>query len=698
MPESDLSKYGGDPVTISFDSCEDDTGIVIRDPIERRTCTLRTPDVVRPVSTDTRSCCFPVDDAVVVSTTRLTLPTPSAVYVRDEDGEMLSSVEGIDYEELPEGVYSVELCTPIKLYVIAEAELRVTASFDHVVLEFGSETEVFVGGRSPHRNPAGTVTTTADPVDMMAAISAFGSALKTTSPERSFPTLRGHPPTVELGDELHVPDDLRPAGTGIQIEVPPEYEYIFPVAPLVYYLGARLVPGNVPRIIADGFEHPLQMRRGFEKEVERVLKQTFFFDCVTRTEGLYPIELHERQQVESVVSFDFERLYDTSLAEQLEAYLSIPYECIEEHLPDWQLTTHVAPTAENIEMVPFLVDDLAVIRTPEAREVSASAIQVPAVEEFVRGTDSTRSTAELPLSPRSLVEPETTDSLEQMWVGEDAPVGASKATTTAFRNRLERTPTGKIDITVVCNDEHMHEERNLADSVYGSRDELPFDVTVYNDRTVSDLRSILESETQFFHYIGHIDEKGFKCADGMLDVRTLDSVGVEAFLLNACQSYEQGMALIDAGAVGGVVTLNDVINSGAVRVGKSMVRLLNRGFPLWAALDIARDRSIIGGQYTVVGDGSVDMVQTESAVALLFEIKRKGELFELKRRTYIGGADGLGGIVKPQTSDRMFLTSGSLPPVTLSADELESHLSLENVPISVDGQLVWSEEIDVAEL
>ncbi|WP_049971942.1 hypothetical protein [Haladaptatus cibarius] len=685
-------------MTISFDSCEDDTGIVIRDPIERRTCTLRTPDVVRPVSTDTRSCCFPVDDAVVVSTTRLTLPTPAAVYVRDENGEMLSSVEGIDYEELPEGAYSIELCASIKLYVIAEAELSVTASFDHVVLEFGSETEVFVGGRSPHRNPAGTVTTTTDPVDMMAAISAFGSALKTTSPERSFPTLRGHPPTVELGDELHVPDDLRPARTGIQIEVPPEYEYIFPVAPLVYYFGAELVPGNVPRIIADGFEQPLQTTRGFEEEVERVLKQTFFLDCVTRTEGLYPIELHERQQVESVVSFDFERLYNASLAEQLKAYLSIPYECIEEHLPDWQLTTHVAPTAENIEMVPFLVDDLAVIRTPEAREVSASAIQVPAVEEFVRSTDSTRSTAELPSSPRSLVEPETTDSLEQVWVGEDAPVGASKATTTAFRNRLERRPTGEIDITVVCNDEQMHEERNLADSVYGSREDMPFDVTVHHELTVSELRGVIESETQFLHYIGHIDEKGFECADEMLDARTLDTVGVEAFLLNACQSYEQGMALIDGGAIGGVVTLSDVVNSGAVRVGKAMVRLLNRGFPLWAALDIARNRSIIGGQYIVVGDGSVDMVQTESAVALLFEIKKKRELFELERKTYIGGADGLGGIVKPQTSDSMFLTSGSLPTVTLSADELEKHLTLENVPVSVDGQLLWSEEITVSEL
>ncbi|GAA0198579.1 hypothetical protein ACFFQF_15310 [Haladaptatus pallidirubidus] len=685
-------------MTISFDSCENEAGIVIRDAMERRTCTLRTPNAVRPVATDPRSCCFPVDEAVVISTDRLTLSAPAAVYVRDGNGAMLSSVEGIGCEKLPAGTYSIELCTPIKLYVVAETELSVTASFDRVVLEFGSETETFVGGRSSHRHPAGTVTTTSDPVDMMAAISAFGPALKTTSPERSFPTLRGHPPTIELGDELHVPDNLRLAEADIQIEVPPEYEFIFPVAPLAYYLGAELVPGNVPRILADGFEHQLRSARGFEGEVERVLKQAFFLDCVTRTEGLYPVDLHERQQVESVVDFDFERLYHASLAEQLEAYLSVPFECIEGFVPDWQLTTHVAPTVENVEMLPFLVDDLAVIRTPQAVEVSTSAVQVPAVKEFVRGGDTTRSTTEMPSNPRSLVGPATEDSLEQAWVGEDARVGASKATAAAFRNRLERAPAGEIDIAVVCNDEQMDEERNLADSVYGSRDELPFDVTVHNDLTVTELRSILEAETQFLHYIGHIDESGFECADGILDARTLDTVGVEAFLLNACQSYEQGMALIDAGAVGGVVTLDDVINSGAVRVGKAMVRLLNRGFPLWAALDIARDRSLIGGQYIVVGDGSVDMVQTESAVALLFEIKPKGNVFELERKTYIGGADGLGGIIKPQTSDKMFLTSGSLPTMTLSADELEDHLALENVPVSIDGQLMWSVDIDVAGL
>ncbi|WP_342764493.1 hypothetical protein [Haladaptatus sp. R4] len=284
---------------------------------------------------------------------------------------------------------------------------------------------------------------------------------------------------------------------------------------------------------------------------------------------------------------------------------------------------------------------------------------------------------------------------------DEAPIGASKATVTAFRNKLERTATeGDIGITVVCNDAEMDEERDLADEVYGSGRDLPFDVTVQHELTTEELRALLESEAQFLHYIGHIDESGFKCVDGTLDATDLDSVGIEAFLLNACQSYQQGMALIEAGAIGGVVTLSDVINSGAVRVGKAMAQLLNRGFPLSAALNIARDRSIIGGQYTLVGDGTINIVQAESDVAVFFEIESEGNSFELTPRTYNSSSGGIGGLVIPRLSDQneTYLSSGALPSVTLTKTELERNLALENVPVYLDGQFTWSYEIDVSSL
>ncbi|WP_433624367.1 hypothetical protein [Halomicrococcus sp. NG-SE-24] len=312
------------------------------------------------------------------------------------------------------------------------------------------------------------------------------------------------------------------------------------------------------------------------------------------------------------MDLDFADLYDASLAERLAAYLEVPYALLEDHVPEWQLAAHVAPEPENVEMLPFVVDDLAVVRTPSVTERPASDVRSSATEEFARSGEFTRSVTGSSAPDQSLVEPDLTDAQEQLWVGDDAPVGANKAIAEAFRNRLERTSSdGEIDITVVCNDSKMDEERTLADEMYGSREELPFDVTVRSDLTTGELRDALARETQFFHYIGHIDENGFDCADGYLDTRSLDSVGAEAFFLNACQSYDQGVALIESGAIGGVVTLNDVVNSGAVRVGKAMSRLLNRGFPLRSALNVARDRSLVGDQYLVVGDGNLGITQTD---------------------------------------------------------------------------------------
>jgi hypothetical protein len=44
------------------------------------------------------------------------------------------------------------------------------------------------------------------------------------------------------------------------------------------------------------------------------------------------------------------------------------------------------------------------------------------------------------------------------------------------------------------------------------------------------------------------------------DVSTLESVEVDAFFLNACDSHEQGQALLDGGAIVGIVTTVDVLN------------------------------------------------------------------------------------------------------------------------------------------
>ncbi|MFC7046461.1 hypothetical protein ACFQH6_14545 [Halobacteriaceae archaeon GCM10025711] len=693
-----VGQAGEEQLRVSFEPLASDDGIDIVDPIERHRYSLYTPSPVSAAAVDPDRFRFPVDAAVSVHTDAITLPTVVAVYVRDDEGTMLAEAEHFAHEEFPDGTYCLELCAPIKLYVRVSAPLTVSADAERTAIEFGEETEVAIGARSHHEHPAGTITTTDDPVDMMAAVSALGSALKTTTVERSYPTLRGHPPTIELGDELDIPEGLAPPDTGVRIELPPDYGHVFVAAPLAYYLGATLVPGPEARIVTDaGFEYALESPLGFEREVERVLKQTFFLDCVTRTEGYYQVDLHERRAIEREVDLDFADLYDRSLAEQLEAYLSVPYDVIADHVPDWKLSTHVRPTADSVEMLPFVVNDLAVVHTPRSHEVAGSELQSAAVEEFMRDGAFTRSASSSAPDVGSFVQPDTTDSLEQVWIGDGTPIGASKALPDAYRHRLDRAPAdGDIDITVVCNDAEMMEERDIVDRVYGSRKNLPFDVTIHRGLTKDELRDVLTAQNDFFHYIGHVDENGFECTDGTFDARTLDEVGVDAFFLNACSSYEQGLALIERGSIGGVVTVSDVINSGAVRIGATMARLLNGGFPLRVALTIAKEESVVGGQYTVIGDGGLAIAQSESGAPNMSEIISLDDGYRIEITAYPTIQRGMGSLIIPYIDGNAqhFLNSNTIS-FELSKGQLVDYLRLENIPVKFDGELLWSYDLDI---
>lgn len=683
----------------TFVPLSDGEGLQITDPIERRYFELHTGSAVEPRSVDTDHFDAPVDRAVTVTTDEIRVPQISKGFVRNADREVVAELEHFAEHDLPAGTYTVELTAPVKLYVTVTAPLTVETDAFEMRYAFGEETEVFVGVRSFHKQPAATITTTGDPVDVMQAVSSFGSALKTTGSDRSYPTLRGHPPAIELGDELSIPPGLERPRTGVRIEVPPDLGSVFVVAPLAYYLGAEVVPGPSSRLVTDsGFEHHLDAPDGFEAEVERVLRQAFFFDCITRTEGDYPVDLHERSAVESLADLDFAELYRRPLAEQLEAYLSVPFAVVEEEMPEWKLTAHVAPEPESAEALPFLVDDLSLVRSPRATTVSRDEAQTAAIEEFMRDAPTRSAAATSADALPTLVQPESTNSIEQAWVGEDAPLGASKATVEAFHNRLDRDASdGDVDITVVCNDPAMIEEHDLASGIYRSRDEVPFDVTVYTELDVQRMRFVLETEADFFHYIGHIDDEGIQCTDGKLDVGDLDTVGVDTFFLNACRSYDQGLKLIERGAIGGVVTLDDVLDSGALRVGETLARLLNRGFPLRAALDIARDRSIVGGQYLVVGDGNVDIAHADSQTPLLYEIETKEDGYELDIETYPVREHGMGTIFQPKIegNEEWYITSGTIDTFRMSQAELESFLSLEICPVRIDGKFAWSGTVDL---
>jgi hypothetical protein len=692
---------------IAFDVGEDPPRLEVSDLVEQRQYALYTGTAVSPTAGPTGQFRFPIDDAVRMRTSSVRLPTVVIVTIRDETGTEVARTEHEADLSLPDGEYELELHAPVRIYLSVTGGVSVRTGTDGTHIEFDREAAVTVGVRSNHERPAATVTTTADPTDVMAAVSTFGSALKTTSPERAFPTFRGHPPAVELGDSLSVPDGVAAPDTGVTIQVPPEHRYVYAVGSLAYYLGATVEPGDEARLLTDaGFEQSLGSGDRFERTVERVLKQQFTLDCVTRTEGLYDVDLKARDEIEGALDVDLASLYEMSLAERVAAHQSVPYETVEPAVPDWKLTTHVAPAPTSVETLPYVVNDLAVVRTPQtATTTTASPQTEAAIGEFLRDGDGfTRSTAEgVGTVDRSFVQTETDDdALEHAWVGEETPVGMSKATETAYRHQFDREPTdGDITISVVCNDPEMAEEQDLLDSVYGSRDRLPFVVEYADDLTRADLRDAFRSDVDFLHYIGHIDDGGFRCADGFLDAGTLADVNVDAFLLNACRSYDQGLSLIDAGAIGGITTLSDVPNEAAVEMGYTIGRLLNCGFPLRAALEVAKGESVIGSQYLVVGDGGATIAQTESGTPQLIELtETDGDTYEIEINGYATSSFGMGTLFTPflAGASTYYLNSGKIDSYELSEAELQEFLLMENVPVRVDGSLRWSYELTLDEL
>jgi hypothetical protein len=679
----------------------EDGDISVHDHIERRRCEVLTEGPVELRDVDTEEFIYPVDTAVAFSGRRISLPYDVYTAVRNADAETLVRLQIFDEHEFENGTFFVEIDGAMKLYIRVEGPVTVSAKPKERVIELEDVGEIRVGARSYHERPATTITTTDDPVDLMRAVSHFSSALKTTTPDRSYPSLRGHPPELELGDRLEVPATVDPPDTGVRIEIPPSVESIFSIAPLAYYLGAEVVPGIEPRIVADGFNCPLESTGiEFEQSVARALKQVFFLDCVTRSANSQSPPLHERTALAEDVSVPFGELFEASPGRRLSAYFEVPYESIEPHLPRWKLTAHVKPEAVNASVLPFLVDDLAVVRTPKNNTVTASDVEGAAVDAYMRSDGGIPADSRSEGTSRPVVEPGATDSIEQAWVGEETPIGASKAMIEAYRNRVTREAReGDIDLVLVCNDDEMNEELDSVEGTYGSREEIPFDVTTYRRLTPDRLALVLESDIDFVHYVGHIDESGFECEGGTLDAASISNVGVDSFFLNACSSYDQGVELIRKGAIGGVVTLNDVINSGALRVGRTMAGLLNCGFPLRPALNIAGDQSIVGSQYIVVGDGNVDIAHAEGFVPDLVDLRELDDddgTYEVSISTYPTGHASVGSIYHPAvgTRDRCFLVGNRDIRFEISREQVKQTLGMTVQPVRVDGELTWSDQVD----
>ncbi|QLG47583.1 hypothetical protein [Natrinema halophilum] len=668
-----------------------------------------------------------VDDTLVVTTNELRFPHAVVYafslgledqYELDPSGEPLS---------LSPGEYVVDVDTDIKAYLrfSGGATIEKTDDYEEIIVSFPTRTRVVLGVRCRHEFPAGTITVPDRPSAMADAITHMTASHKTNGPDRSYPTLRGHPSLLEHGDVLDIPDCISAdvPDNGPELIVPPDYESLFVTAPLAYYLQTTVRttddelgnrPGSAPdgprlRLPDRGIDEPLSTMPDLERDVERLLRKTLFLDCLVRNAGPYGTNLSELSLLKAL-DLDAETLYNATPQDRLATYLDVPFAAIKHRLPDWHLSTYVKPTYDSIETLPFLLDRMSMIYTPRTSKLEGRELVERSLEDFYRGpgSDSPDETDPLSNSGRAtgqvasvdIVKPELRTGRTHGWLAEDVPIDVFKSAPEAYHNRLDflERASDSTSICVVLNDPEMAGEHDHVADIYRQRsEEVSIDVTVEESLETAALARVFESDHDFVHYIGHCETDGLCCPDGTLSASSLDHCNVQTFFLNACGSFYEGKKLIEKGSVAGAVTFTKVLNDHAIKVGSTFAKLLVHGFSIERAMGLARRRIMMGKDYAVVGDGTHSLTQGKSRLpttATLEELDGDGDerQYLLTFDCYSTRVTGSYYFPHTETNEYAYLC-GNESSFTLSETELATMLKETEASVIYDGDLYWSKEL-----
>lgn len=680
-------------MTFDFISTED--GLRVHDQIENVSFSFLTDSPVTPTKADVSQFSVPLDSAVSFEASQLTFQQLTEVRVRDYTGEFLGNITYGDEHTLEGDAYELDIEYPsFKCYILVRdtfATIDITGQ--QTICTFDSTCLVTVGVRSYHEQPAGVVTTTRNPTDIATAISTFGSALKTRTPERSYPTLRGHPPELKVGNQLSIPDSIESTPSDVTIEVPEDYASIFAISPLAYYLDARVEIGDHTRLHLPASTYQFN-DSALAVDLLSILRQCFLLDCIVRTEGLYDFELRERRILESDQEFDVAELYELPLAERTEAYLSIQLDVLNDRLP-WPQITDVAATMESIPMLPYLSYALSAIRSPPEQrpppsdtgtQNQSTAAKPEPVRSFVPETGTTNR----------VVRPADAAALHTGWLADGLPIGGSKPTlSAAVSGRQTLGHSDSMDVRLVCNEPSMAAE---FEDAYGTSELDSFSVSTRYHLTVEELLEVLQSAPDFLHYVGHVDAEGIRCADGYLDARTISNVSVRAFLLNGCTSVEQGIALLNHGGIFGIVTTDPVDNNTATEKGRVIARLLDRGFTPGDALTVLGE-VYKSDDYSILGDANHRLC-TMDDTSTFFEVQRsdvRDDAVLLTETSLPNDANTFGSVITARITPSTAFLQGSHDAI-VTRSTLETLTETGTSPLIIDDELRWLNEFGPGEL
>jgi hypothetical protein len=619
---------------------------------------------------------------------------PAFVFVTDLETDETTTVGSEQGPiQFSDGSYELRIETPLKLYIRFDGPFELSLpNYEQGVLSFPGSRPIRVGFRSRDESPPETITVPKTPEGVATALSSFPVSHRSTTADRSFNSMRTHPPLVEFGEERSIPDEIAMGtpNTGVHLTLPPALSVLLPAAPLVQYLGAeiRTEAGVEPTLSAGGATIHLGRGREYEQRVASLLRRCFWLDCLVRTAGPHSADVREADLLDEL-PIDADTLYDADIGERVVAYRDTPYESIADHLPEWHLSLYIEPTYEHVKILPYVLGNVPQLFTPRSGSLSDKDRLDKSLSDFYRNGSGNVPTVELR-------EPELGPSRFHGWLSDGVAVDTFKMLPEAYENRgTYRARAGEpISVVTVLNEGEMGDEHAQATEIYRRRAEkLDIDVDVRASLSTAELARTIESHNDLLHFIGHCEESGLRCPDGNLSVSSVDRSRAQTFFLNACGSYEQGLEMVHKGSVAGAVTFEKVLDSHAAKVGTTFARLVAHGYSIERALSLARRRVIMGKDYAVVGDGSHVLTQTDSLVGPEVTLSQvDDDRFSLTYRMPTPTRTGSRMTVHLEESDRPTLV-GNEQQFTLTRDRLIDFLRTGGFAVIYRKDVHWSTEL-----
>ncbi|WP_439026862.1 hypothetical protein [Haloarchaeobius sp. DT45] len=700
-------------MTLEYRNTTDPLGVEVLDPLEQVSLHVSTSTNQFWDGPDDVPFEEFVDETIALETWYVEFDIGIFLVVLDEQMNFVARAVDQDLQTLPFGTYIVNIPTAVKSYLLFSGKPSIRVDEDGARIEFETVRRVVFGLRSNYTEPRSTIETTDRPSDIATTISALSGGITTTSPDRTFAALRSHPPRIEVGDELVIPDDVSLPATNIELVVPPRYGALFTAAPLTYYLSATLRIGDDPRLVVDGEQFPLGTEQPLEDDLVRTLQHVYFLDCLARSVGTFAHDPPADAELLSTLPFDLEWAYEADIEDRVKQYLQVPFDDTATEIPRFPMVAHVPARPDSLSSIPHVLHRFGLVRPARGTLMSPGQSAIPAFAREAQSADSSPATG-VGHATRHVKLDARDDAITHAWFGPGVPTNGAKGLPKSFDNAFRgRTPKDTLGVLVVCNDEEMLPEHEVLDEFYDRRTGIERNVSLRSDVRTSDLSALLCDERyDLFHFIGHATESGLRCPDGYLDTGTVDSVGMDLFVLNACETYEQARRLVDGGAVAGVATNTQVANGDATTIGRDVSRLLSDGFSMSGAVELATVQLDVGSQYLVLGDGLSRYSRKENVAPTVIELERRGDdSFGIAVQTYIRGTDRFGSttlnvidtgegtrwsetVLDPDTTSTHVLSREGLPEAVMGFGNGE-----RGPPVRMHGELHWpTSEADVEAL